>query len=98
MGVAPLTQGRGAMREQRIAGAHVRVEYHNRWTRRTPDETVRECERIAREIVRHVDDAHVEVCVEIEEVCTSCGRPWTEKDPTYNGGCCDEDMKGDPAA
>lgn len=28
--------------------------------------------------------------------CSNCGRFWTEKSATYNGGCCEEDEKHAP--
>jgi len=56
------------------------------------DEQRRSCNDIIQQIKRHVDDTGgVELCYDIEDVCSFCGAQWTEGDGTHNGGCCDED-------
>ena len=55
------------------------------------------CARIAEDIKRHVDGfSTIEIEVEKEEVCSSCGARWTETSSIYNGGCCDKDEENDP--
>ena len=72
----------------------------------------RECERVASEIRRHVDDVQcVDVLYDTTDVCSHCGRDWDEQpddsDPEFPKGmpaCCDaaisewesERKKGDP--
>lgn len=73
---------------------------------RTEKETISICERIAADIRRHVDDLPsrwsdydrgVQVVWDNEPVCSHCGNAWTEKSDSYNGGCCAEDEKNNPA-
>lgn len=45
-----------------------------------------------------VIDRHIDVEVQSQAVCEHCGNWWTEKEETYNGGCCDEDEKANPDA
>ena len=57
------------------------------------------CGEIAEAILRHVDGVRsATVLPEIEKVCSACGYPWTERSESYNGGCCDEDERGNPDA
>lgn len=63
----------------------------------TPDQAMRKADEIRAAIVRHLahefGDYWEGIWREIEtnEVCDSCGMPWTEKSTAYNGGCCDAD-------
>jgi hypothetical protein len=50
------------------------------------------CERVAAAIKRHVDDVASVKIVAADPVCPYCGKPWTEEDPNYNGGCCATDV------
>ncbi len=34
--------------------------------------------------------------IQTDAVCEHCGYTWGEKSETFNGGCCDEDLKNDP--
>lgn len=79
---------------------YVRVEPEPPW--RTFKETVeerlkdatRQCQSISVGIRRHIDDvggAYIQIDREYE--CSYCGKPWTEEDENFNGGCCDEDME-----
>lgn len=66
-------------------------------TERLEKELEDRCNEIIAEIKRHVDNVDG-ACVEFDEtyVCSHCGSPWTEKSSTFNGGCCDEDIKNEP--
>lgn len=48
---------------------------------------------IVEQVRRHVDDVGLVTIVEdAEDVCSHCGRPWTEpKESPHNGGCCAKD-------
>jgi len=69
---------------------------------RTEEEALRTCEDIADQIRRHVDDLPsrgdrgVTVIWDDAGVCEHCGAMWTEDSKTYNGGCCEDDEKGNP--
>lgn len=55
------------------------------------------CEEMVRDAKRHVDNLQcAEVEFDQEPVCSYCGHNWTEKSPTYNGGCCDKDEDNNP--
>lgn len=58
----------------------------------------RDCEAIADQIKRHVDDVY-SVGVDFDKVdcCEHCGYPWTEDSPHYNGGCCQADQDAEDA-
>lgn len=52
---------------------------------------------VLRSIQRHVDNTHnarVNICRRY--TCEFCGRLWTERDTSYNGGCCDRDEEMNP--
>lgn len=55
------------------------------------------CEEIGEQVRRHVDSvAGVDIEFDREAFCSHCGSEWTERDDTYNGGCCAEDEAGNP--
>lgn len=59
----------------------------------------RECQEIASQIRRHVDGIArhgVNVLWDTDKVCEHCGSDWTEKNETYNGGCCVKDDESAP--
>ena len=66
---------------------------------RNPEaDSTRACESIVDAVKRHVDDVNrVYVDVVREPRCEFCGRVWTEDSHIYNGGCCKEDEKANPA-
>ena len=77
------------------------VSVPDRWMAATPEKVdehyARECERIAVEARRHVDDhAGVRVVYDRVRLCRDCGARWTEGDAAYNGGCCDADEARQP--
>lgn len=57
-------------------------------------------ERLVRQHVRPHMDVEFSCFTEVEREfkCSGCGYRWTEDSATFNGGCCDEDMKNDPEA
>ena len=67
------------------------------FTRLARDDT-RLAEEIENQICRHVDvkSRDVSVNFDYEGACEHCGSAWTEDGQSYNGGCCDEDEKGNP--
>lgn len=75
------------MKTTRFDGMFVKVWAEPGW-----DKSERSWWRAARDledsIKRHCDCDGTEIHVENEEVCEHCGAPWTEDEPTYNGGCC----------
>lgn len=60
----------------------------------------KECDTLIKRHVRPHMQEEIFVGMDIERVftCSSCGYNWGEKSDTFNGGCCDEDMKNDPDA
>lgn len=80
-----------------VTAYYVRVDPSN-WGRDSDiQQTRRTCEDIAQSVKRHVDDiGSVSVEYETESVCEFCGADWTEESATFNGCCCDEDMKHEP--
>lgn len=71
--------------------------------KRSEEETERLCRQIAEQIRRHVDglpSSHphgVYVVWDDAPVCEFCGSSWTEDDPHYNGGCCEQDEQAHAA-
>jgi len=58
---------------------------------------LRDCEGMAANIKRHVDDVdRVEIKCDPVHVCEFCGQVWTERGDKFNGGCCDKDMENEP--
>ena len=54
-------------------------------------------ETAVEQIKRHVDDINfVQIDYDVENVCEFCEAYWTEKLTYFNGGCCDDDLKGEP--
>lgn len=54
---------------------------------------------VMEQIKRHVDGINrhgTEVKWDTRRECAACGSRWTEESDTFNGGCCDEDMKHEP--
>lgn len=52
-----------------------------------------QCEEIAAEVKRHVDNVGwVGVVSDEVAVCEHCGWQWTEDSADYNGGCCEKDQ------
>ena len=64
----------------------------------TYDELRRDCDAIAAQIARHVDDVGT-IRIESDrlEFCEHCDCKWTEAGALYNGGCCDEDEAAEQA-
>ena len=63
------------------------------------DQYRRDAQEVAKQIERRVDGYSrngVNV-TGVEPSCSFCGNCWTEDDPKYNGGCCKEDEKNNPA-
>ncbi len=59
-----------------------------------PNRWHREAKALEAEIKRHCDNfISTEIEFDTEESCEFCGCDWTEDDKSYNGGCCDEDVK-----
>ena len=55
------------------------------------------CKDILNQIKRHIDEVEtVEITSDKADSCSHCGACWTEDGDDYNGGCCDEDEKGNP--
>ena len=86
-----------------ISDVYVRVEVEEPWLikNKTPEEILKQkadtAQSVARSIERHIDgyeNAYVEE--DRMEVCSYCGKQWTEDDSNFNGGCCDKDMEHDP--
>lgn len=49
------------------------------------------------QIRRHIDNvACVNIKHDYEDICDSCESTWSEEVTYFNGGCCDEDLKGEP--
>ena len=71
---------------------------------RSEESEISECEAIADNIRRHVDDLPtygnrgVSVVWTTEKVCEHCGYDWTEESNEYNGGCCAADENGNHEA
>lgn len=83
------------MKTNRTLGYHVKVEpgrigtFHGE-----PKDQEQVCQAIKEGIERHVDSySNVEIVRESEDVCSFCGRLWTENNDHCNGGCCDEDAE-----
>ena len=80
----------------KVIDRYVRVEVDVRF-RQDPVPTRGECEGIAKDVRRHVDDvARAFVVDETEDACEFCGSKWTEDSASYNGGCCDKDEENNP--
>lgn len=67
----------------------------------TVDEARNEAHRIVKSAKRHLAHEHDLSGMSLESdsdaICEHCDSRWTEKSDTYNGGCCDEDEKNNPA-
>lgn len=68
---------------------------------RTEQEVRSDLEKLrnaARTRLNKLDDelGSVRIQYEYEDVCSECGYIWTEESDTFNGGCCDADMKAAP--
>jgi hypothetical protein len=68
------------------------------WPRRHPtfDDQLDVVHDIAKAVKRHVD-AVDETVVVIGYTCEHCAARWTETSVDYNGGCCAEDERHNPA-
>lgn len=86
------------MRERRVVEWSVRVLPDRPFYGGSIESDNDTCQEIAKGILRHVDGVRsATVLPDIENVCSHCGEPWTERSDTYNGGCCgaDEEAAGD---
>lgn len=84
---------------KKILRTNWRVEvYADDFMARSADEMERRCRVLANDIKRHIDGfTHIETVADSEGVCEHCGSPWTEDDNTFNGGCCEKDLEGEPS-
>ena len=64
-------------------------------------DTKDEADDVRQLIKRHVAPTANLLCLDVEAQtrleCEHCHSMWTERSETYNGGCCDEDGKNNPA-
>lgn len=60
-------------------------------------EAKQSCDDIITGVMRHIDNIEYTERVDVtESVCLFCGTLWTEKGDTFNGGCCEKDVRSDP--
>lgn len=92
------------MKKTVVTGWHVEIEPDRQWRLGFTDEQnaaseLRDCEQMVSQVKRHVDGGrNAQIIREHDDRCSHCARPWTEDSAAYNGGCCDEDEKGNPDA
>ena len=69
---------------------------------RAPRELERDLETLALAARKRLDKYDDEfggarVVLERESQCEFCGGRWTEESPSYNGGCCSDDVEAEEA-
>ncbi len=80
-----------------ITGYHVEVEPQRSYYGRDMQHYKDDCEQIAQQIRRHVDNfMSVSVVCESSPVCEYCNADWTETSDTYNC-CCAKDEEAEDA-
>ena len=89
-------------REFSEVAVHVMVHIPEPWllVNKTPEDQekylIREARDIEDQIKRHVDADGTSINIERAYICSHCGYSWNEDSETFNGGCCDEDLKNAP--
>jgi methionyl-tRNA synthetase len=86
--------------KKNITGYHVAIEpkqhYMHRWSEEDKlNDQKNVCKDMIQQINRHVDEVgYIDLIEEAEMVCEHCGSMWSERESSYNGGCCDKDIEG----
>jgi len=85
-------------RTTNISNYYIRIDPRTGYTSDPVAYAKAECEAMAAQIKRHVDDwKYVDVEQETEDVCEHCGGVWTEASQVFNGGCCQADEDAEKA-
>ena len=97
-------------RKSTLIGGHVEVYLRNpgdfgmvrfsgdRRSEREVEKDLNTLERAINTRLNKYDDEFggSRIVMEYDHTCEHCGYPWTEDDPNYNGGCCDQDESNNP--
>ena len=68
-----------------------------RFSTASHDEMMRRAKELKAQVDRHCDTDHSQIDFDTTHQCSTCGSAWVEDSDAYNGGCCDEDEKANPA-